>query len=157
MRHLITLLTAGVLIQSASAVYLLEVDTDGLDDGTLTYNANFSFGGDTTTASQSSPSSAVFMSSADSIFGGNGTVEPDTYVYTYTPSVDGDNIAAGPGVALNDDGDLTSGLLAGDSTEYRVYVTYPLSSNISGGLTNYELVTGERYTECFVRSEQPGQ
>jgi len=125
---------------SAQAAYIIEIDTDGLDDGPVAYNANFSFGGDTTTASSSSASSAVGMSGADSIFGGDGSAA-DTYVYSYTPAVDGDN-ANVDGLSLNFNGDTGSLTDAGGSGDYVVYVTWPWTNNVSGGLTNFTLNDG---------------
>ena len=84
---MIALITTG-----AQAAFLLEIDTDGSDDGVLTYNPNFSFGGDTTAATQSNASTAYGMNGGDSIFGCNGSAYLDTYVYTYTPNMDSDNL-----------------------------------------------------------------
>ena len=36
------------LTQVSGAAFLIEIDTDGADDGPITYSPNFSFGGDTT-------------------------------------------------------------------------------------------------------------
>ena len=47
-------------------------------------NANFSFGGDTTSASTSVASQAAGLIGANSIFGGNGSAN-DVYVFSYTP------------------------------------------------------------------------
>lgn len=126
----------------AYGAYVLEVDTDGADDGVLTYHPNFSFGGDTTTASQSAPSAAVGLTGGDSIFGGDGVESPDTYLYTYTPGVDGDNFTFPAGTPLNDDGDLSTGLANGPSGQYAVYTTWPFTENVSGGLTTYSLTDG---------------
>ena len=104
-------LTAG-LLPTANASFIIEIDTDGLDDGVLTYNTNFSFGGDTTTASQSAATSALGMTGGDSIFGGDGVNLPDTYVYTYDLDVDGDNLALTAGAALNGSGNTASGEVA---------------------------------------------
>lgn len=142
MRKLIALFTSAVLVQVASAAYLLEIDIDGLDDGPITYHPNFSFGGDTTTASTSAAGSAIFLNGADSIFGGNGINEPDTYEYHYEPSTDTDNIATAAGVALNNDGDFTSGLMGGGAGTYRVFATWPYTENVSGGLTTFEATSG---------------
>lgn len=129
---------------SAQAGYVLEVDTDGADDGVLTYHPNFSFGGDTTTASQSAASTAVGMTGGDSIYGGNGVNLPDTYVVTYTPAVDGDNNGtnAVAGLELNQFGVLGSNLAAGGSGDYDVYATWPHSNNMSGGPAVYTLTDG---------------
>lgn len=133
------LLTAVVLgwllvVPQAQGVYLLEIDTDGLDDGTVTYHPNFSFGGDTTTASQSAASTAFGMTGGDSIFGGDGGLLPDTYIYSYTPSTttgDVDNLAVAPGTNLGG-GNVATGMAGGVSGFYSIYATWPMTSNVSG-------------------------
>ena len=50
---------AGMAISPLQSAYVIEIDTDGADDGTVTYNPDFSFGGDTTLAYQSAASSAI--------------------------------------------------------------------------------------------------
>jgi hypothetical protein len=129
-------------LPTAQAAFLIEVDVDGLDDGVLTFSPNFGFGGDTTTASQSSPSSAVGMSGGDSIFGGNGVNSPDTYLFSYTPGVDGDNLPLAAGTALNTTGSVATGLAAGGAGPYNVYATWPLSNNISGDPVTFTLSDG---------------
>ncbi|MCA9258667.1 MAG: hypothetical protein KDA61_05690 [Planctomycetales bacterium] len=135
-------LSVALLIAGRThAGYVLEVDVDGADDGPITYHPNFSFGGDTTTASTSALSTAVGLSGADSLFGGDGVNFPDTYLYTYTPGVDGDNNGtnAVAGQVLNTLGDIGSLLTAGTTGPYAIYATWPYTSNVSGGLTTYEL------------------
>ncbi len=135
------LLLALVILTCTAAVpgaTILEIDTDGADDGVLTYNANFSFGGDTTTASQSVTSTAFGTTGGDSLFGGDGTVLPDTYAYSYTPDLAPDNLV----VPLNFDlggGNLASGLVGGGLGTYRVYATWPYTENVSGGDTRYTI------------------
>lgn len=126
---------------SAQAAFLIEIDTDGADDAVLTFSPNFSFGGDTTTASQSAASLAVGMNGGDSIFGGNGSNSPDTYRAHYTPAVDGDNINL-TGQLLNTEGDNGGALVAGGSGTYRIYATWPATQNVSGGLTTFALSDG---------------
>jgi hypothetical protein len=140
MQKLLITTTALLLALPASAAYLFEIDTDGADDGVLTLNSRFSYGGDTNAASQSAPSSAFGTSGADSIFGGNGVNEPDTYVYLYDPATEGDNLVVPAGTDLGS-GNLAGGLASGAAGLYRVYATWPLSSNISGGLTNFDVST----------------
>lgn len=145
----VTTLIAGLSLGVAQASFLLEIDTDGLDDGALTFNPNFSFGGDTTTASQSNPSTAFGLSGGDSIFGGNGLNQPDTYVYTYTPSVDADNLSLPAGTDLGG-GLLASGLAGGAPGVYAVYATWPISSNVSGGDTLFSAATaGDAFATTF--------
>jgi hypothetical protein len=125
---------------AARAAFILEIDTDGADDGILTFNPNFSFGGDTTTASQSIPSTAYGMTGGDSIFGGNGGTLPDTYVYTYDPAVDVDNLVIPPWQHLGDN-NYATGNPGGLPGIYAVYVTWPISSNVSGGDTRFSAAT----------------
>lgn len=130
---------------AAQAAFIGEVDSDGLDDGVVTYSPNFAFGGDTTDAPASFASPAVGLSGGDSIFGGNGVNFPDTYLYTYTPAIDGDNAALAAGTPLNDDGDFASGSVAGAAGIYRVYATWPLINNtntVTGGVTKFVLTGG---------------
>lgn len=124
----------------AQAAFLLEIDTDGDDDGSVTFHPNFSFGGDTTTASSSVTSPAFGTTGGDSIFGGDGVAEPDTYVYTYTPSVDADNLVIPPGTDLGS-GNLATGFTGGGIGTYRVYATWPFTTNVSGGPTRFTLST----------------
>jgi hypothetical protein len=147
---MIALITAG-----AQGALLLEIDIDGADDGVLTYNPNFSFGGDTTSASQSAPSSAYGTNLADSIFGGNGVDLPDTYVYNYTPSSDADNLTLSAGQDLGG-GNLASGLTGGGLGTYRVYATWPFTSNVSGGITTFTVSTAGA-TDVVVPIDQNGK
>lgn len=122
----------GVAV-SANADFLIETSIDGVDnDNVEIADPNFSFGGDTTNSGESIPSLALGITSAVSIFGGDGATLPDTYLYTYSPGIDGSNRNFAPGIAINDDGDFTSGLAAGISGTYRVYATWPKSGNNSG-------------------------
>jgi hypothetical protein len=124
----------------AQAGFLVEVDTDGLDDGILTYNPDFSFGGDTTTASQSVASNALGMTGGDSIFGGDGVSQPDTYIITYNPAAEVDNLALAAGSDLGA-GNTASGLVGGGAGLYNVYATWPFTANVGGGPTRYTIST----------------
>ncbi len=134
-----TIVASLWLASTATAIFIIEIDTDGVDDGVLTYNTHFAFGGDTTIASQSVASTAVGLTGGDSIFGGDGVMFPDTYHYTYSPASDGDNLPLAAGTPLNNDGDVVSGVPAGASGDYRIYVAFPFSDNVSGGITYYTL------------------
>lgn len=124
----------------AGAGFILEIDTDGLDDGVLSFNPGFSFGGDTTTASQSATASVVGGTGGDSIFGGNGVNFADTYVYTYSPDSEPDNLVLAPGTDLGE-GNEATGEVGGGPGVYRVYAAWPFTDNVSGGLTTYEVTT----------------
>ena len=137
--HISSLIAAGTICLSpANAAFLIEVDIDGADDGNLSFSPNFSFGGDTTSASQSAPSGAEGMTGGDSIFGGNGSAEGDTYVFSYTPGVDVDNLTLAAGTPLNG-ADTASGIVGGDSGIYNIFATWPFTENVSGGLTTFSI------------------
>jgi len=145
-------LIALFTVHTASAAYIIEVDTDGADDGVLTYNSNFSFGGDTTTASQSAASSAYGMTGGDSIFGGNGVSLPDTYVFTYDPLVDADNLAIPAGTQLGEAGysSYATGQAGGVPGIYSVYATWPITIGVTGGDTRFAgSTTGDSFVTDF--------
>ncbi|MEZ5365999.1 MAG: PEP-CTERM sorting domain-containing protein [Bryobacterales bacterium] len=148
-------LASFLLASVANAAYILEIDTDGLDDGALTFNSRFTFGGDTTIASQSAASTAFGSSGADSIFGGDGINEVDTYIYTYNPSIDGDNLAITAGQDLGN-GNFASGATAGGTGLYNVFATWPFTSNVSGGDTLYEIVTTGSSDSNSINQNGPG-
>ena len=155
-QSLLVALSIGLLFAATSqASFLVQVDVDGADDGPITFHPNFSFGNGGTTASTSSHSSAVGLAEGDSIFGGDGTPS-DQYVITYTPGTDGDNLALAAGTALNDDGDLASGVTAGGSGDYDIYVTWPFTSNTSGGGSLFVLTDDMANTLFSVPFDQNG-
>ncbi|MCP5523463.1 MAG: hypothetical protein H7A46_18150 [Verrucomicrobiales bacterium] len=133
-------LAAVLGIGMAQAGYLIEIDTDAADDGILTYNSHFSFGGDTTAASQSSPSPAFGMTGGDSIFGGDAVSGPDTYIYTYDPGTDADNLVIPLGTDLGLDL-VASGITGGAPGLYAVFTTWPSTANVTGGLTTFTVDT----------------
>jgi hypothetical protein len=144
-----------VFVQPVSAAFLLEVDVDGADDGVLTYNPRFSYGGDTTTAGQSATSLAFGTTGGDSIFGGDGLLLPDTYVYNYSPVADPDNLVVPAGTDLGLDNnnvdqgtnDIATGLTGGGAGTYKVFATWPVTTNVSGGPTRYAVNTvGDFFT-----------
>lgn len=142
-RGLLVVATSMAILVTSSvsqAASILEIDTDGADDGVVTYNSRFSFGGDTTTASQSVTSPAYGTTGGDSLFGGDGLSLPDTYVYTYFPGSEADNLVIPAGTDLGG-GYLASGLTGGGTGTYRVFATWPFTSNVSGGLTHYTIST----------------
>ncbi len=119
---------------------------------------NFSFGGDTTSASPSTPSTAVGLTGTNSIFGGDGSAN-DIYVFSYTLGTDADNTVFATGTVLGDssaadvDGagptaptyanvpQLASGLAGGGSGLYKVYFTTPASTGVSS--TSLFEITGD--------------
>lgn len=139
-----------------TAAYLLEIDTDGADDGVLTFNPNFAFGGDTTTASQSVAASAFGLTGGDSIFGGDGVAELDTYLYSYDPTSDADNLVIPAGTDLSGSGDLASGLAGGLPGVYAVYATWPATTGVSGGLVTYDLLNPSGAVVATTQIDQNG-
>lgn len=141
----LALLIVVGLSSSASAAFLIQIDTDGANNGAITFNSHFTFGGDTTTATSSAPASAFGLATANSIFGGDGVSSPDTYVYRYDPTVDVDNLVT-TGVALGVDlvGSPVNGtgVTGGAADDYRVYAAWPPTSNVSGDLTSYTVTSG---------------
>ena len=133
----------------AQAAFLIQVDLDGSNTGAfpanLTLNPRVTFGGDTTAPGGSSVhSTAVGLALGNSIFAGNGVALPDTYVFSYDMTADGDNLALAPGTLLNNDGpafrDTASGAAAGGAGLYNVWTTWPATNNVSGGPTQYQLL-----------------
>ncbi|MEZ6101359.1 MAG: PEP-CTERM sorting domain-containing protein [Pirellulaceae bacterium] len=134
------ILAVVTMATAAQAAFIVNVDADGLDDGPVAYDAHFTFGGDTTTASSSVATTALYAGAGDSIFGGDGAALPDTYIYTYTPSVEGDNTAIPSGTHLGE-GNIATGLPNGAKGLYNVYAAWPQTANVSGGLTQFTLQT----------------
>ena len=128
----------GIGSSTLQAAYLIEVDTDGLDDGVLVFSPDFSFGGDTTTAGPSVAATTIGLTGGDSIFGGNGSSDLDTYVFTYAPDSRLDNLFFDPGTPLSA-GNYASGVAGGGPGRYAVYATWPTTSNVDGGLTTYQI------------------
>lgn len=156
-KQLTVALCAAISMGSSSlmAAYLIEVDTDGLDNGTLLYSPDFAFGGDTTAASQSIPSGAIGMTGGDSIYGGNGSTFPDTYVYTHSPDSQIDNLIFWGGEALGDR-NYASGATGGGAGTYAVYATWPGTDNVNGGLTHYQIDTTGDSVASSVDQNGPG-
>lgn len=144
LRNPFALLGMLILILTAtpvSAAFLLEIDVDGNDDGVIDFNSGFSFGGDTTMATPGSTSLAYGTTGGDSIFGGDGVNQLDNYMYVYSPDSQADNLAIPPGTDLGE-GNLATGATGGGAGTYSVYATWPFSSDVSGGLTEFSVSTG---------------
>lgn len=139
MHSIFAIVGALSLSHAALAGYIIEIDTDGMDDNILTFNTGFNFGGDTSTASASAGVTAFGTTGGDSIFGGDGAALPDTYVYAYSPVSQADNLVIPAGTDLGE-GDLATGLTGGGFGTYRVFALWPETSNVSGGLVNYEVI-----------------
>lgn len=119
---------------TASAAFIAAVDLDPVD-GPQSLHPNLSFGGDTTSASDTTPSAAVGLGLHQSIFGGDGVDFPDTYIMSYTPGVDADNYSPAAGSLLGSSTgfgtELASGVAGGGSGLYNVYITVPSSDNVA--------------------------
>jgi len=136
----IAALATAAAANSADAAFMVEARSGGKA------TANFSLGGDNTTVSNSSATSAAVGATPGigSIFGGDGTVV-DTYVFSYTPGADADNTVFAPGAVLGSStgfpgqGNLATGLPGGATGLYNVYFTVPESTNVSLGLSDFTL------------------
>ncbi|MGL4512621.1 MAG: hypothetical protein ACRCT8_05975 [Lacipirellulaceae bacterium] len=133
------------LAQVASAAFIVETRSGGKGF------ANFAFGPNTTSASNSTATSPAFgvTPAIGSIFGGDApsgttTPTPDAYTFKYTPGTDADNLVIPVNTVLNDDGGFGFGMPGGISGTYRVYTTWPNTSNISTGNNpaNFALTDG---------------
>lgn len=121
------------------AGHVVQVDIDGAADNNITFNPNFSFGGDTTVASISSAASMAFgIAPGSHIFGGNGSLEPDTYVFSYAPDTQADNLVIPANTDLGN-GMLATGEVGGGIGAYSVYATWPFTTNVSGGPVNFQV------------------
>lgn len=153
--HALALLAATMVAAPAAAGFIIDIDLDGDNsNGAVVDSPNFMLGPDMTITSITNfgQNSAPGLAGGNPRFGGDApsggpTPTPDRYIYTYTPGVDGDNDDAtviGPGgVALNDDGQFSSGLQSGGAGLYNVYAAWTRNSgNISNVPTNYVLNDG---------------
>lgn len=147
---LLALATVGLALGGADAAYIIQVDTDGVADGSLSLNPDFSYGGDTTSASLSTTAAVtVGLNQGSSIYGGNGNTLPDTYVFTYSPDSQADNYSPAAGTDLGA-GNMATGVLGGTPGIYSIYVTWPTSGNISGDPINFNVTTaGDSLTNSF--------
>lgn len=108
--------------------------------------ANFSFGGDTTTSSNSTATSAAvgLTAAIGSVFGGNGATA-DTYVFAYTPGVDADNTTYAAGAILGSttnfpgQGNVATGATGGATGLYNVYFTAPESTNVANPSSDFTI------------------
>ena len=127
---------ASMVMLSAANSHAAFVVAPDLDpDDPQVFSPNFSFGGDTTSASSSATSAAVGLPPHDSLFGGKGIDSPDTYIVSYTPGVDADNFSPAPGSLLGSTTgfgtEIASGLVGGISGLYNVYITVPATTNVN--------------------------
>ncbi|MCA9229310.1 MAG: PEP-CTERM sorting domain-containing protein [Planctomycetales bacterium] len=142
---LLVALSAMLLCATQSqAAFVAAVDLD--TSATQVLHPNFSFGGDTTSASSSALSYAVGLPPHQSIFGGNGLNFGDTYIMSYTPGTDADNFFPAAGSLLGSvtgfGTELASGAVGGGSGLYNVYVTVPSSANVNVAGSNFT-ITGD--------------
>lgn len=140
-----TQLAAACALAAASAAtahsaWILEIDTDGLDNGVVVYNPNFNFAADTNTASNSAAAAGFGTTGGDSIFGGDGTISADTYQYHYTPGADADNLVVPYAQSLGG-AHRGTGLTGGTAGIYRLYALWPFTENVSGGPVTYTIVS----------------
>jgi hypothetical protein len=159
MRKWTTLLTMALTVSLccvSHGAFIIEVDNDGDNTNELNSDPGFDLGPGTVVVSVSgfpgSPADPVGTTPGGSTVFGGGAVLPDLdqYVWSYRPSIDGDNLALAAGTDLsprtNSAGDkfqtnFALGTTNGDPGDYNVYVAFPDSTNVSGGPTQYEIRT----------------
>lgn len=131
-----------VVANRSQAAFMVDAHTSG------TGHANFSYGGDTTSASVSTTESrAVGITATDSIYGGNGVTAGDTYIFSYTPGANADNTSFNNGDVLGSidgfagPGHVATGAAGGASGTYNVYFTTPETTSISGGNSNFTITS----------------
>jgi hypothetical protein len=120
------------LISTSQAAFIVQVDTDGVTQGTAagTLNSHVTFGnGMTGGFSWSAGAAAAGLQPGNSIFGGNSATA-DQYIYSYTPGTDADNATFTAGQDLGN-GNLATGVTGGASGLYNVYACWNSSTNIS--------------------------
>lgn len=131
-RVLMSFVCIGSMPALVNGAFIVEAHESGLGFD------QFEFGGDTSTASTSIPSTAIGLRGIHSIFGGDGIEFGDTYEFKFWPGVTEDNFfpAAGSVLGSKDgspgNGNTASGLIGGISGLYNVYATSPASVNVNG-------------------------
>jgi hypothetical protein len=102
-------------------------------------------------------SEAIGCIGTKSAYGGDA--DPDIYTFYYSPMSDGSNYSIPIGTDLGNDiagNDVcTSGYASGYTGLYNVYVSWPYSTNVSGGLTNIT-VTSSDDNDVIVSVDQDG-
>ncbi|MEN6309217.1 MAG: PEP-CTERM sorting domain-containing protein [Anaerohalosphaeraceae bacterium] len=125
------LLVLAAVTASVQASFVVETYSDGRG------NANFSYpGGAPSYTTTVSP--AIGCIGTKSAYGGNAAT--DTYIFSYTPGLNADNYSIAAGTNLGN-GNLATGLVGGGSGLYNVYITWPSTNNVSGGLTKVTLTS----------------
>ncbi len=104
---------------TVQAVFIVETFSDGRG------YANFSSNG--TPSYTATVSRAVGCIGTKSAFG--GTVDPDTYIFSYTLGTNPDNFSIAAGTNLGNN-QLASGLTGGLPGTYNVYITWPSTNNV---------------------------
>lgn len=140
--YLVAFSIAMLSVAQSQAAFVAAVDLDPVD-GPQSLHPNFSFGGDTTAASDSTQSFAVGLPAHQSLFGGNGSLSGDTYVMSYTPGTDVDNFSPAAGSLLGSTTgfgtELATGIAGGASGTYSVYITVPASTNVNAAGSNFTI------------------
>ena len=120
----------ALIAGGAQAAFIVEAFSDGLavDHFDDLY-------GNPSASSTKIASKAPGVTATNSVFGSSGAA-PDTYIISYTPGVDVDNVTLAAGTELGN-GDLATGLAGGASGLYNVYVTWPNSANVNVAGCNF--------------------
>jgi hypothetical protein len=133
---------------SPSNVFLVETYRDGRG------NQNFSSNG-IPGYSSFAVSDAIGCKGTRSAYGGD-TI-PDIYTFSFTPGEDASNYSIPAGTDVGNDvagNDVcVSGFPGGGSGLYNVYVSWPYSTNISGGLTHISITSENEEIQVSVNQD----
>jgi hypothetical protein len=142
------LLMFVLVVSSAHAVLIVETYEDGRGYSNFSANGNPGY-------SSFAVSDAIGCIASKSAYGGDA--DPDIYTFSYTPGTDADNYSISAGTDLGNDiagNDVfASGLTGGDTGLYNVYVSWPYSDNISGGLTNITVTSDDADVDVSVNQD----
>jgi hypothetical protein len=114
-----------IAVSSVQAVFIVETHDSGRGYANFTPNGAPGY-------SSFTVSDAVGCIGTQSAYGGDNY--PDLYTFYYTPGTDADNYTMTEGTDLGN-GVVASGLTGGETGFYNVYVSWPSSTNVSGGPT----------------------
>jgi hypothetical protein len=121
------------LVHQSHAAFIVETTTGG-----KAFTTNFTSTGASVSATTHGLAYGL-TPSIGSTFGGTAAADAaDVYTYSYTPGTDVDNTAITAGQDLGN-GNASTGETGGASGLYNVYVTWPVSDNISALPTTYSI------------------
>ncbi len=137
------LLVLAAVTASVQAAFIVEAYSEGLA------SANFTYPGGSPSWSTNLHDEAIGCIGNKSAFGGNAAT--DTYIFSYTPGTDADNFSPAAGTNLGNNG--ASGLAGGGSGLYNVYLTWPDTTNVSGGTTTVVFTSDSSVDPVYITQD----